>query len=157
MASPVAHSPAQGALIRSLPVRSRRVVSFALIGLICTVAFAGIYALLRTFLSPISSNVLALSITMILNFAANRSLTFRESAGSFVSQGVGYLAVYLLGMAASSAALAIGIALLHHPPAAVETLLAVAAGGFATVIRFVLLSAWVFRADRSSAPEEIRP
>lgn len=138
---------------RPIPKRMRRAINFAVIGVISTVGFAVIYGVLRTVGSPVEANVAALSITMVFNFIANRALTFRESRGSLVRQGFGYVAVYLLGVVGASALLTLGIALLNHPSAPVETMVAVLSGGVATVIRFVLLSAWVFRIEPSVTRE----
>lgn len=129
-----------------------RAVSFAAVGLACTVAFALLFTLLRRFLVPLEANLVAMSATMGLNFAANRRFTFRAQSGSVAGHAAGYVAVYLLGLGASSGVLHVSLLLLHPPAGAGETLLALASGIVATVVRFVLLSIWVFRAP---AGEEV--
>ena len=119
---------------------------FAVIGVICTLAFAVAYSLLRRALGPIEANLAALSLTITLNFLANRRYTFQAADGQIERQLPGYAVVYLIGLGVSSAVLAIALKLAGPQPASLETLLALAAGFAATVVRFVLLSAWVFRA-----------
>ena len=123
----------------------RRFASFAVVGAISTAAFVALYALARTIVGPLAANFIALSLTMLFNFAANRKYTFQTAQGAWPVQGAQYLAVYLLGLGASSGALHVSLTMVSEPPRAIETLLAVAAGAVATVIRFVLLSIWVFR------------
>lgn len=124
---------------------ARRFGSFAVIGAISTVAFAVLYTLSRTVVGPLGSNFIALSLTMLFNFLANRKYTFGATDGALHVQAVQYLAVYVLGLAASSGVLHLGLQVVTEPARALETLIAVGAGGVATVIRFLLLSAWVFR------------
>jgi len=125
--------------------RARRFGAFAVIGFISTGAFVVIYAIARMGMAPLGANFTALSLTMLFNFAANRKYTFEATHGALHVQGVQYLAVYLLGLGASSAALHLSLMVFDDPARVMETLIAVAAGGVATVIRFMLLSAWVFR------------
>lgn len=123
----------------------RRFASFAVVGAISTVAYVALYALARTAVGPLAANFAALSLTMFFNFAANRNYTFRATHGPWPAQGVQYLAVYILGLGASSGVLHVALDLVSEPPRTIETLIAVAAGAVATLIRFVLLSSWVFR------------
>ena len=115
------------------------------IGIACTAAFALLYAGLRDAgLPSLAANALALAATMGINFTANRRLTFAASNGDLRRQLASYTLAYLLGLAASSAALATLLALLGHPRGPLDTAAAVAAGFVATAVRFVLMRAWVF-------------
>jgi putative flippase GtrA len=126
--------------------------SFAAIGIACTAAFALLYAGLRGAGVPsLTANALALATTMGINFAANRRLTFHAAGGDLARQLAGYGVAYLLGLAASSVALAVLEELLADPRGAVDAMAAVAAGVVATVVRFVLLRAWVFADGTRSA------
>ncbi len=125
--------------------------SFALVGVISTGAFVALYALGRTLMGPIAANFTALSLTMLFNFAANRKYTFAATHGPIHVQAVQYLAVYVLGLGASSAVLQASLSLVSEPGRMLETGIATGAGGVATVIRFLLLSAWVFRRPRARA------
>jgi putative flippase GtrA len=137
----------------SAPVLAGRVMSFAIIGLLCTFAFAGLYAALRTAVAPLPANAVALALTMTANFAANRRFTFAAHAGPLLPQLGGYLVVYAAGLGASSLALLLALQLFSQPGAGLETIIAVACGGFATLTRFVFLSAWVFRPHHSTVSE----
>jgi glycosyltransferase involved in cell wall biosynthesis len=53
-----------------------RLVRFALIGVLSTAGYAGLFTILRGSLNPGVANVLALAATAIANTAANRSITF---------------------------------------------------------------------------------
>jgi putative flippase GtrA len=124
---------------------ARRFGSFAVVGVISTGAFVALYALGRTLMGPMAANFAALSLTMLFNFAANRKYTFEATHGPIHVQTVQYLAVYVLGLGASSAVLQASLSLASEPGRLLETAIATGAGGVATVIRFLLLSAWVFR------------
>jgi putative flippase GtrA len=120
--------------------------SFVVIGLLCTLAFAVLYTLLREAgLAPLAANAIALASTMGANFAANRHLTFRAADAPLAPQLAGYAAAYALGLGASSIALAGLQAALHQPRGPVDTAAGVAAGFAATFVRYVLMRGWVFR------------
>ena len=125
--------------------RNAKLVSFAIIGVICTVAFALIYSALRQFTGPLASNVGAFSSTIGLNFLANRHLTFRRHRGKLLTQAAGYGAVYVVGLGASSAALWAALDVFRHPAGVEELLLALGSGVLATVVRYLMLNRWVFR------------
>ena len=59
-------SPRSVTLIRGC--MARPLVSFALVGACCTIAFAVLYNGFRTPAGPLEANVAALSLTMVLNF-----------------------------------------------------------------------------------------
>ena len=70
---------------------------FAAVGLVSTVAYAGLYWMLRGFLTPAVSNSIALVVTAVGNTAANRRVTFgvrgangllRDHAGGLVAFAV---------------------------------------------------------------------
>jgi len=128
----------------STPQLRVRVLSFSVIGVVCTVAFTLLYGTFRSVISPLEANFVALSVTISLNFLANRWLTFRAQ-GSLPRQALQYLAVYGVGLGASTIVLRLALGAADRPGRLLETLIALAASGVATVIRFLLLSAWVFR------------
>lgn len=120
--------------------------SFVIIGLLCTLAFAAIYALLRgAGLGPLPANAIALASTMGANFVANRHLTFRAGHEPWLPQLAGYAVAYALGVAASSVVLLALAAALGHPNGLLDTAIAVVSGLAATAVRFVLMRGWVFR------------
>ncbi len=134
-----------------------QVVRFATIGVFSTLAYAVLYLMLRTGLSGQLANALALLATAVANTAANRRYTFsiRRRLGRARHQAQG-LAVFALALGLTSSAL--GLLNLLDPRAsrAVELTVLVVANLLATVLRFVLLRSWVFRARRV-APLEVNP
>ncbi|MFJ6902179.1 GtrA family protein [Streptomyces hokutonensis] len=112
-----------------------------------TVGHLLLYAALSPALGAQAANALALLLCALANTAANRRLTFghRGRGSALCHHGKG-LVVFLIGLALTSGSLAA----LHHaaPAASHATDLAVllAANLTATVLRFLLLRAWVFRA-----------
>jgi putative flippase GtrA len=120
--------------------------SFVIIGVLCTLAFAILYALLRSAgLAPLLANALALAATMGANFAANRHLTFQAAHEPWLPQLLSYTVAYALGVAASSVVLLALEAALGHPDGLLDTAVAVVSGLAATAVRFVLMRGWVFR------------
>jgi putative flippase GtrA len=96
-------------------------------------------------MGPLEANLGALSSTLLINFAANRRLTFHAHSGRLLPQAAAYALVYLIGLGASSAALWLALEFFRHPSGLAELALAVGASGAATVIRFTMLTRWVFR------------
>lgn len=133
----------------------RQVVRFAGIGVCSTLAYAILYVALRVGVGAQVANFLALLITAIGNTAANRRFTFgitgRRHVARHQMQG---LIAFGLGLALTSGSLA----LLHAawPTASRMTELAVlvAANLAATVLRFVLLRAWMWRPHRRRTEPE---
>ncbi|MYW05714.1 glycosyltransferase [Streptomyces sp. SID3343] len=121
--------------------------SFAVIGVLSTLAHLLLYVLLRGGTGALAANALALTATTIANTAANRRWTFgvRGRAGAWTHQAQGGLA-FLVGLGLSSAALAGLHAAVERPARAVELGVLIGAGVVATVVRFLLLRVWVFRA-----------
>jgi len=128
----------------------RRLATFAAIGLLSTLAYAALFALLRGSMTAQGANLGALAITTVGNTAANRRLTFnvRGRARLLADQAAGFVA---FGIALVISALAIGLLELVVPRAGVRLELAVviAASAFATVIRYLVLRSWM---ERSHPP-----
>ncbi|MDQ1679298.1 MAG: hypothetical protein QOI42_157 [Frankiaceae bacterium] len=129
------------------PGLGRQLVRFAGVGAVSTVAYIVLFLLLRTQMTAGAANFAALLITAIGNTAANRRLTFgvtgRRDATRHQLQG---LLVFALALALTSGALAGLHALTADPTTTVEVGALIVANLAATVLRFVLLRAWVFRA-----------
>ncbi|MCF7550267.1 dolichyl-phosphate beta-glucosyltransferase [Pseudonocardia sp. WMMC193] len=123
-----------------------QLVRFAAIGIASTLANLLLFLLFRTFAGAIAANVAALLLTTIANTAANRRLTFgvRGRAGAARHQFQG-LIVFGLALGLTTGALALLGVLLPNAHQAVEVAAIVAANLVATVLRFVLFRAWVFR------------
>ncbi|MQY08821.1 bifunctional glycosyltransferase family 2/GtrA family protein [Actinomadura macrotermitis] len=122
---------------------------FAVIGAISTLAQLLLFVLFRLVMGPLWANAASLVITTIGNTAANRRFTFGVTGqrGAFRQQLEGGL-TFLLGLALSSG----GLALLHAtaPGAsrAVELAALVGANALATLVRFLLMRAWIFHPRR---------
>ena len=120
-------------------------VRFAGVGALSTLAYLLLYLLARPALGAQWANATALLLTAVANTAANRRFTFAVSgaqdAGRHQLQG---LVVFGLGLGLTSGSLAALHALAAEPPRLVEVGALVGANLLATVLRFVLLRAWVF-------------
>jgi putative flippase GtrA len=130
-----------------------QLVRFAVIGALSTLAYLALFLGLRADLGAQPANLLALLVTAVANTAANRRLTFgiRGGSGAGRAQAQG-LVVFALGLTLTSGALAALHSLTPTPARSTEVVLLVAANALATLLRFVLLRAWVFRTPRRPIP-----
>ncbi|GAA0210695.1 bifunctional glycosyltransferase family 2/GtrA family protein [Actinomadura nitritigenes] len=134
---------------------ARQLPAFAVIGAISTVAQLVLFVLLRLAMGPLWANALSLIITTVGNTAANRRFTFGVTGtGRALRQQLEGGLAFLLGLALSTG----GLALLHAaaPGAsrAVEVGALVAANAVATLVRFLLMRAWIFHPRRLGHREE---
>jgi putative flippase GtrA len=121
-----------------------QLLSFAAIGLVSTALTAGLYALLRGVLPPLSANLVALIAMTLLNTEANRRLTFTGSSattGRVHAQG---LVVFGLYYGFTSSALLLLDALVPGAGRGLEVAVLVAASAVGTLGRFAILRRWVF-------------
>jgi putative flippase GtrA len=125
----------------------RQMVRFGAIGIVSTLAYLLLYLLLRPGMGAQGANFLALLVTAIGNTAANRRLTFGVTGarGATKHQLQG-LAVFGLGLLLTSGSLAALHAQATAPSRLLEATVLVIANLAATLLRFLLLRAWVFRA-----------
>jgi putative flippase GtrA len=123
----------------------RQMVRFAAIGVVSTLAYLVLFFVLRQGMSAQLANFLALLATAIANTAANRRLTFgisgRRHAARHHAQG---LFVFGLGLALTSGSLGLLHLLTPTPGRLTELSVLVVANLAATVLRFVLLRAWLY-------------
>lgn len=132
------------------PALTGQLIRFAAVGVASTLAYLGLYALLRLGVSPQWANLVALLTTAVANTAANRRLTFgvRGNDGAWRHQIQG-LVVFAIGLGLTSGALALLDALSTRPARPVELVVLIIANLVATAARFLLLRIWVFRSRRS--------
>jgi len=124
---------------------TRQLVRFAGIGVVSTLAFLGLFVLLRPALGAQPANLLALLLTAVANTAANRRLTFgvrgSEARGRHHVQG---LVVFGIGLGLTSGSLAAVHTWFPEPGRLVELSALVVANAAATLARFMVLRRWVF-------------
>jgi putative flippase GtrA len=127
-------------------VARRQLPSFAAIGVVSTLAYLGLFWVLRAVTGAIAANAVALGVTAVANTAANRRFTFGVTGRTGVwRQHLEGLVVFGLGLAVTTAAL--GLLAPDGRPAELTVL--VAANAAATLLRFVLLRSWVFHPRRT--------
>jgi putative flippase GtrA len=124
---------------------ARQLVGFCVVGVFSTLLFLLLYSLFRAGAGPQTANAAALLLSAVANTAANRRLTFgvrgRDRAVRHQAQG---LVVFGIGLALTSGSLAALDAAAGGPSHGTELAVLVAANLAATVLRFLLLRAWVF-------------
>lgn len=123
-----------------------QVLRFIAVGILSTLVYGVLFLVGREFISAQLASAVALLLTAVLNTAANRRFTFgvRGSAGVARHQLQG-LAVFVLGLAITSGSLAVLHALVPAATVSAELAALTLANLLATLTRFVLLRAWVFR------------
>ena len=131
------------------PTLLAQVVRFMIVGVICTLAYAALFLLLRPSVGAQPANVLSLLVTTVLNTGLNRRVTFGLRGGERLARHHGQgLVVFGLCWALTAGSLAV----LHAwDPAAshgVELAVLTIANLVATAARFALLRSWVFRGAR---------
>ncbi|WP_369197523.1 glycosyltransferase [Streptomyces djakartensis] len=124
---------------------ARQLVGFCVVGALSTLFYLLLYSGFRAVTGPQTANALALLVSAVGNTAANRRLTFgvRGRAGAVRHQAQG-LVVFGIGLALTSGSLAALDAATSAPAHSTELAVLVAANLAATVLRFLLLRAWVF-------------
>ena len=138
---------------------SRQLRSFAAIGVLSTLAYIACYSALRLALPATFANAFSLVLTAIGNTAANRRFAFLAHRNRAATRD------HLGGLAAFGIALGLTtftIAALHlvAPGASrmLELIALVMANLVATIVRFLLLRAWITPASsRSDPPIESTP
>ena len=126
--------------------------SFAIIGVLSTLAYVVLFTALRSVASATIANAIALVVTAIGNTAANRRLTFQVTGRETMlrDQAAG-LAAFGLALAITTGAVSLLERLAPNPGRALEIVVLVAANGLATVARFVLLHLWISARPSHSA------
>ena len=126
-----------------------QVVRFAIVGVLSTAAYALLYLLLSGVLGGQVANFAALLLTAVANTWANRRFTFgvRGRPGMVRHQFQG-LVVFGISWALTGGSLAVLHATAPGASSRVELIVLTVANLVATLLRFVLLRLWVFRASR---------
>jgi putative flippase GtrA len=136
-----------------------QVARFAGVGVVSTVVHLGLFALLRPALeSAQTANLLALLVAAVANTAMNRRWTFglrgREQATRQHLMSLGVLALTLLMTSG-------GLALLHlwqpQAPTGSETAVLAVGTACSTLVRFLAMRLWIFRAPAVEAQSRALP
>jgi putative flippase GtrA len=133
----------------SLPLQIAR---FAVIGVGSTLAYLGLYLLLRGSMPAQADNLISLLLTAVANTAANRRLTFgisgRPNAARHQFKG---LLTFGIGLALTAGALAVLDAGSPHPGRGTEIAVLLGANLVAAALRFALYRTWVFGRSKRGA------
>ncbi|GHH69822.1 glycosyl transferase [Streptomyces sulfonofaciens] len=152
LARPFGDDPRDRALAGVPRGLARQLVGFCVVGVLSTACYLLLYSAFRTLCGAQAANALALLVSALANTAANRRLTFgvrgRERALRHQAQG---LVVFGIGLALTSGSLAALHTARADAPHSTELAVLVAANLAATVLRFLLMRAWVF-AERRDPP-----
>jgi putative flippase GtrA len=140
---------AQPAEFSRLPLQIAR---FAIIGAGSTLAYLGLYLLLRGSMPAQGANLISLLLTAVANTAANRRLTFGISGRPNVArhQFKGLL-TFGIGLALTAGSLAALHASSPHPGRGTEIVVLLAANMVAAALRFALYRNWVFGRSKRRA------
>ena len=132
-----------------------QLVTFGVIGVGSTIAYAILYLLLRTGAHAQVANAVALLITAVGNTLVNRRFTFgvRERRGVAGDLVAGLVALGLALLITSSAVAILGVV---APSAGrvVEIAVLTAANILATLMRFVVLRTWIGSRATSGTPAD---
>ncbi|MEU6080413.1 bifunctional glycosyltransferase family 2/GtrA family protein [Streptomyces sp. NPDC047108] len=139
---------------------ARQMLGFCAVGALSTLVYLALYSALRLGTGAQIANALALLLSAVGNTAANRRFTFgvrgRQRAVRHQAQG---LLVFAIGLALTSGSLAALHVAGGSPSRGAELSVLIAANLAATVLRFLLLRAWVFpdRSRRATGEERGAP
>ena len=125
-----------------------QLLRFTCVGVASTAVFTVLYLGLRsTGMPALPANAICQLVTAVANTAVNRRVTFgiRGRARALRHQFLGLVA-FGAGLALTSLALVAMRAMYASPARSVEVSVVVAATILATLVRFFLYRAWVFRA-----------
>jgi glycosyltransferase involved in cell wall biosynthesis len=135
-------------LARAEGAMSWEILSFAVIGVLSTVANLALYGLFRAWWPILLANLAALVITTLFNTEANRRFTFSSAAKTRGKTHLQGLVVFGLYYTFTSMALLALHAADPDPGQMVELVVLLASSVIGTAGRFVLLRNWVFRGKK---------
>lgn len=133
-----------------------QVLRFGAVGIASTLAYALLYLLLQPGFGAQAANFAALLITAVVNTTANRRFTFGiRGQDHYTTHQLQGLIVFGLAWGLTSSSILALHALVAAPGVGIELTTLTLANVAATLMRFGLLKAWVFR-DREASRREIR-
>lgn len=137
---------------------TRQIMSFAAIGVVSTLAYVALYSLLRTTISAVLANLVALAVTAVANTTANRRLTFEvRGRDGFMTDQVAGLVAFAVALGITTGAVVLLQAVAPKARLPIEIVVVVAANALATVVRFILLRSWIDRPYTAEARPQADP
>jgi glycosyltransferase involved in cell wall biosynthesis len=131
-----------------------QLVRFAAVGVLCTLAYAGLFWLLREVFPATVSNSIALVVTAVANTAANRRLTFGvRGSDRLLRDHAGGLVAFLIALVLTNLAILLLNALAPGASPRVEIAVLIAVNAIATGARFLILRTLLFHLRRR--PESV--
>ncbi|MFC8501054.1 glycosyltransferase, partial [Pedococcus sp. NPDC057267] len=128
---------------------------FAAVGVLCTVLHLGLFAaLVRPTGSAQAANLVALLLATLVNTGLNRRWTFGVQGPGRVRHQAQGLVVFGLTWAMTAGALGLLHLLDARPSTAVVTVVLGAATALSTLVRFVAMRSWMFRAARPARADD---
>ena len=130
-----------------------RILRFAFVGVISTLAYILLYLLLRQAMPAQFANLLALLITAVGNTALNRRITFGvRGVENRTRHHLRGLVTFFIGWSLTASSLWLLHTAVAVPAQSVEIIVLTAANLAATVVRFSLFQAWVFDDEAPTLP-----
>ncbi|WP_111767762.1 GtrA family protein [Nakamurella deserti] len=121
----------------------RRALTFLAVGAVCTPAYLGLYAGLRTVLAAGTANVLAQLVTTLMSTAANRRFTMHVTGSHrALRHHLEMIGVLVLGLAVNDLALDLLAQAAPDAGSVAEMVVLLASGGVATAVRVALMTRW---------------
>lgn len=135
-----------------------QLASFAVIGVVSTLAYLALFWALRHGISAQPANLIALLTTAIGNIAANRRLTFGvQGTRNRTRHHLQGLFVFGIAFAVTSLSLATLTQVTPNASRSLGVVVLVAANALATVVRFVAFRVWVFARPARRPAVDLEP
>jgi len=129
----------------------RQFVKFTLVGIVNTVLFLMLFNVLRlSGVGPFVANGFAVILSIAFSFWANTRFTFKVDHGDRQARRlVEFATVFIATLAVSSAALLFLFRVIDQPSYLQESSVLAITGGAFSVVRFLVMRAWVFNPRRA--------
>jgi putative flippase GtrA len=135
------------------PTLVRRLVAYVAVGGVGTVVYLVLYNGLRAAIPPLAANALATTVALFLSFWGNRRLAFGVAGQDGAGRDFVLFSIVFFGtLAVSSGALVALFAFIDEPGRLAENVALLTATAITFVLRYLLLSRWVFRAAVDAEP-----
>jgi glycosyltransferase involved in cell wall biosynthesis len=144
---------ATGRFADAVPHLPGQLGRFAAVGVLCTLAYAGLFWLLRETFPATVSNSIALVVTAVANTAANRRVTFGvRGSDRLLRDHAGGLVAFAIALVLTNVAILMLNALAPGASLRVEIAVLIAVNVIATGARFLILRTLLFHLRRRPEP-----